>query len=214
MWASLCSCSSSPSWQDCNETFGGGSSIWWTTTAICLLPFLPETRLNLYHPHQNIGHIIIIILPTALNFATIQCCVLWIFKLQCWERHRNLFWAHPDVHLHLYYNTAEWTEREERDLRISHTQTSDILVSLLQSNIRKTYWVFLFTAYIAQHPMWPCGERQEGRGEERRERSYCGQTENSTFKKENERKILNICHIVTVSYYLLCFFEYFYLVCQ
>ena len=68
MWASLCSCSSSPSWQNCIETFGGGFSILWTTTAVCLLPLLPETRLKICHPHHHIGHIIIIILTTAMNF--------------------------------------------------------------------------------------------------------------------------------------------------
>ena len=45
-----------------------GFSILWTTTAVCLLPLLPETRLKICHPHHHIGHIIIIILTTAMNF--------------------------------------------------------------------------------------------------------------------------------------------------
>ena len=52
-----------------------GFSILWTTTAVCLLPLLPETRLKMYHPHHYTSHIIIIIGSSWQQqwiFATIQ----------------------------------------------------------------------------------------------------------------------------------------------
>ena len=111
-----------------------------------------------------------------------------------WMAITNLSWTYPDVHHHHHYPAqhrtfAEWTSLIFSIINTeSHLSWMDHLPIFANRNpTERSVDCFLHCSVFNVIP--GRNMRHGKRAEERRgERNYCGQSENSTFKKENEKK--------------------------